>query len=78
MSNKKSKYYYDYTRNMSDDKIKNNKCCKPICDNPDCKCEEKPFDTSKWKESVRKLNKSKFDKFKDTLKGYTYWLNFLN
>ena len=30
MSDKKSKYYYDYTRNMSDDKIKNNKWIRII------------------------------------------------
>lgn len=78
MSDKKSKYYYDYTRNMNDNKIKNDKCCKPICNNPKCKCETKSFDTDKWKKSVRDLNKSKFETIKDTLKGYTYWLNFLN
>ena len=73
MSDKKSKYYYDYTRNMSDEQIKN-KNCNVICNNPNCKCETKPFDTNKWKESLRNLNKSKFETIKDKLKGYAYWL----
>ena len=78
MSDKKSKYYYDYTRNMSDEQIKKNKDCNVICNNPNCKCEEKPFDTDKWKKSLRNLNKSKFETIKDKLKGYAYWLTFLN
>ena len=26
-----SKYYYDYTRNMSEEQIKNSPCGKPVC-----------------------------------------------
>ena len=58
----KSKYYYDYTRNMSDEQIKNSacgkdscKCCKGsfICPHEECKCEDKNqigFDT--WIEDL--------------------------
>ena len=62
MSYKKSKYYYDYTRNMSENKqLKICNCDKEMST---CICvkEKKPrFSTSKWKESVRKLKKNSFD-----------------
>lgn len=35
---KKSKYYYDYTRNMSAEQVKNSCCGKPSCDG---KCKKK-------------------------------------
>ena len=34
----KSKYYYDYTRNMSDEQIKLSGCGKPNCINANCSC----------------------------------------
>lgn len=34
---KKSKYYYDYTRNMNDEQIEKSCCGKPACD----KCKKK-------------------------------------
>ena len=35
----KSKYYYDYTRNMSEDQISRSYCKKPYCiDIDDCDC----------------------------------------
>lgn len=35
---KKSKYYYDYTRNMSIDQIKDFHCGKPTCSKEECIC----------------------------------------
>ena len=35
----KSKYYYDYTRNMSEEQIKNH-CGRPTCQKTDCVCEK--------------------------------------
>lgn len=40
---KKSKYYYDYTRNMSPEQVKKSCCGKPACD----KCKEKKVDNKK-------------------------------
>ena len=35
----KSKYYYDYTRNMSEEQILHSYCNKPICiGRDDCEC----------------------------------------
>ena len=36
----KSEYYYDYTRNMSEEQIENSPCGKPCCNN-DESCELK-------------------------------------
>lgn len=42
---KKSKYYYDYTRNMSEEQekefYKKNHCGRPSCDLSECLCEKK-------------------------------------
>ena len=58
---KKSKYYYDYTRNMSDDQI-TNKCGRPVCNKELCDCKEfESMDIDKWRESLKKHNAKAFD-----------------
>ena len=58
---KKSKYYYDYTRNMSDEQIKY-KCGKPVCNEEICDCKEfQPINIKTWRESLKKHNTQEFD-----------------
>lgn len=61
----RSKYYYDYTRNMSDNKQLEICNCERglstcICVKSDL-VEAEDFDTQKWKESVKKVKEESFD-----------------
>ncbi len=59
---KHSKYYYDYTRNMSDNKQLEICNCEKELSTCICVKQENPsFDTVKWKESVKNVNKESFD-----------------
>lgn len=65
---KHSKYYYDYTRNMSNEQTRIH-CGRPTCDKEICSCAP-GFTTEKWKESVAMAKKKEeigFDAWIDDL-----------
>jgi len=47
----KSKYYYDFTRNMTEEQISRSYCKKPCCiDNDDCDCIM--IDSPEWEQTT--------------------------
>ena len=47
----KNKYYYDYTRNMSEERISKSYCGRPCCiDNDDCDC--MTIDSFEWEQTI--------------------------
>tara|TARA_R100001510_G_C7518136_1_gene114802 strand:- start:155 stop:442 length:288 start_codon:yes stop_codon:yes gene_type:complete len=73
-----SKYYYDYTRNMSEEQIKNSPCGRPVCHcckgasecpHEVCECKDHVGPSLEaWTESVKR-NKIGLDVFIDELES---------